>query len=126
MRISDLFQQAKESLKILETLEKETLSKVRDYTRHYARNYIRIPSRKERAQMTNERILSSLKKVGIASSADLDELSQKIDRLEASLHKKTRGNQGDMKRKKGAPKMHSHSKAPSAQANQKNEKSKNI
>ncbi|MGZ3699526.1 MAG: hypothetical protein ACXWP5_15385, partial [Bdellovibrionota bacterium] len=58
--------QAKESLKLLEAFEKETLKK--------ARTFVKIPNASSRAKLTNEKILSSLSRLGVASQAEVTEL----------------------------------------------------
>jgi hypothetical protein len=69
--------QAKESLKILQTLERETLAK--------ARTLVRNPLPGNRRQLTNERILASLRKIGVAPQSEVDALKARIERLEAAL-----------------------------------------
>ncbi len=76
-KVTHAFKQAKESLKILGTLEKETLAK--------ARSFVRIPSARERKKMTNDKILSSLKKLGVATQSELEALQSKVAALETEL-----------------------------------------
>jgi len=68
--VSKVLSQAKESLKVLEALEKETLSQIKN-----AKNLVKMPN-------TNERILSSLRKLGVATQAEVDELKARIEALE--------------------------------------------
>lgn len=69
--------QAKQSLKILETLEKETLAKAKDF--------IKIPISGDPKKMTNEKILLSLKKLGVATQAEVESLRMRVEKLEAQL-----------------------------------------
>ncbi|MCM2276791.1 MAG: phasin family protein [Oligoflexia bacterium] len=57
-KVNEVFNQAKASLKLLENLEKETLVKAKD---------------------------ASLKKMGVASEQDLDELRARLERLEQEV-----------------------------------------
>ncbi len=77
-RVAQVLHQAKESLKILETLEKETLAR--------ARNFVKFPSASDRQKMTNAKILASLKKLGVATQGDLEGLQARVHQLEAELH----------------------------------------
>lgn len=70
-------QQAKQSLKILESLEKETLAKAKDF--------IKIPISGDPKKMTNDKILLSLKKLGVSTQAEVDSLRLRVERLEAQL-----------------------------------------
>lgn len=76
-KVNEMINQAKASLKILETLEKETLAK--------AKTFIKIPIPENRKSLTNEKILSSLKKIGLATQDEVDQLRLRIERLEAEL-----------------------------------------
>lgn len=78
----ELIQQTKESLKILSIFEKETVAKVG--------NYIKIPNAAERKRLTNQRILSSLQKIGVATHEEVEVLEAKIARLEIALQSKGR------------------------------------
>jgi hypothetical protein len=76
-KVTDFFHQAKDSLKILETFEKETIAK--------AKSFVKIPNSTERKRMTNERILAGLKKIGVATQEEVNALKVKVQRLEATL-----------------------------------------
>lgn len=80
-KVSQVLDQAKGSLKFLEMLEKEALSK--------ARGFVKIPSAEERSRMTNDKILSSLRKLGVATQAEVDELKGRIEALETRLTAQT-------------------------------------
>lgn len=80
-KITQILNQARESLRILRNLENETLLK--------AKKLVKIPKSTERKKLKNDRILSSLKKVGVATRADLLELYEKVQMLEDSLQSKT-------------------------------------
>jgi hypothetical protein len=76
-RVNKVIDQAKQSLKILETLEKETLAKAKDF--------VKIPISGDPRKMTNEKILASLKKLGVATQAEVDSLRLRVEKLEAQL-----------------------------------------
>ena len=80
-QVNQVLQKAKKSLKIF-SFDKKTFAK--------ARTLVRIPSAAERKELTRERILASLKKVGLATQSDLDALHQKIQKLEAALRQKSK------------------------------------
>ncbi len=67
--------QAKESLKLLEVLEKEAVAK--------ARSFVRLPV--DRKKLTSERVLASLKKLGVATRDELTALQSRVEKLEAEL-----------------------------------------
>ncbi|MGK5084465.1 hypothetical protein WDW37_14315 [Bdellovibrionota bacterium FG-1] len=74
-RVSQVLDQARESLKLLETLEKETLAK--------AKTFVRNPLQAERRKkMANEKILAKFKTMGVATSTEVRALEEKIERLE--------------------------------------------
>jgi hypothetical protein len=81
-KVSNAIQQAKESLKILETLERESFAKIR--------SLFKIPTPEERKRITNERILASLRRIGVATQSDLDRLNAKVERLEFALEARTK------------------------------------
>ncbi len=76
-RVSQVLSHAKESLKLLETLEKETLAR--------AKKFVSSPLSQSRRNFTNEKILNSLKKLGVASQDEVNRLKTRIERLEAQL-----------------------------------------
>ncbi len=76
-KVSQVLNQAKESLKLLETLEKETLAK--------ARTLVKLPIPKNTKNLTNDKILASLKKLGLATRAEVDVLRARVDKLEAAF-----------------------------------------
>lgn len=82
-KFADMLSQAKESLKLLGTLEKEAVAK--------ARKLVKLPSAAERKKLTNEKILSGLKKLGVATQGELEELQTKVQKLETELHHKEHG-----------------------------------
>jgi polyhydroxyalkanoate synthesis regulator phasin len=79
-RVGKVIKQAKQSLKILETLEKETFAKAKTFASM-------IPSGGSDAakKMTNDKILSSLRKLGVPTQAEVDALRARIEKLEAEL-----------------------------------------
>jgi polyhydroxyalkanoate synthesis regulator phasin len=76
-RVNKVIDQAKQSLKILEALEKETLAK--------AKSFVKIPIYGDPKKMTNDKILASLKKLGLATQAEVDSLRLRVEKLEAQL-----------------------------------------
>ena len=76
-QVNQVLQRAKKSLKKFSPFEKVTLAK--------ARTLVKIPSSAVRKELTRERILASLKRVGVATQSDLNTLQQKILKLESSL-----------------------------------------
>ncbi len=77
--VSKVLNQAKESLKVLEALEKETIAQIKN-----VKNNIKLPSAEERKKLTNDKIVSSLKKLGIATQSEVEELKARIATLEKS------------------------------------------
>jgi len=75
--IDEAKRQAKQSLKILESIEKETLAK--------AKNFVKIPVPGDPKKMTNDKILASLRKIGVAAESDVESLRLRIEKLEAQL-----------------------------------------
>jgi len=76
-RMSQALTQAKESLKLLQTLEKETVAK--------AKTLVRNPIPKDRQKLTNERILNQLRRVGVATQHEVEALRERVEKLEALL-----------------------------------------
>ena len=76
-KVSEVFNQAKESLKLFETLERETIKK--------AKKLMHIPPAAERRKLTNDKILAGLKKVGVATQDELNSLLLRIEKLEAAV-----------------------------------------
>jgi polyhydroxyalkanoate synthesis regulator phasin len=77
-KVSRVFNQARESLKLLETLEKETLAKARTFVR----NPIQV-GRKKKAK--NEKFVVSLKSLGLITRSDLEKLDRKIEALQSEI-----------------------------------------
>jgi hypothetical protein len=80
-RLEQVLAQAQDSIKMLGAFEKSTRAK--------AKSFVKIPNAKERRRLTNDRILSGLRKLGVASQAEVDTLSNKIRELETSFHRPT-------------------------------------
>jgi polyhydroxyalkanoate synthesis regulator phasin len=107
-KVSQVLHQARESLKILETLEKETLAK--------ARTFVRNPLAMDRKRLTNEKILASLKSLGVASQSEVDELQAKVEHLEnelSSLHAMLATQVSAAKRASKSPTTNSHAQPSS-------------
>lgn len=75
LNFENLISQAKESVKVLETLQKEGLARV----------LAAIPSKEEAQEMANEKIVGALQKLGFATQDDLRNLETKIDELATEL-----------------------------------------
>lgn len=69
---------AKESLKLLELINKDSLTSK-------AKGLIKIPGASDRKRMTNDKIVASLKKMGIATHEEVIELRKRVDQLEEEL-----------------------------------------
>lgn len=69
-----VFSQARESLKFVES---------------YVENYVKIPEvlkdSEERKRLTNEKILSSLEAVGLATRTEVEALEKRIEQLESDI-----------------------------------------
>lgn len=76
-KVSRVLSQARESLKLLETLEKETLAK--------ARTFVRNPIPVSRKRLTNDKIIASLKSLGMATRTEVEQLERKVEALENEL-----------------------------------------
>lgn len=76
-KMTQVFNQAKESLKLLETFEKETLAK--------AKTFVKIPIPGNPKTLTNETILASLKKIGVCTQHEMDSLRLRVEKLEGEL-----------------------------------------
>ncbi|MGE4232223.1 MAG: hypothetical protein AB7F43_02740 [Bacteriovoracia bacterium] len=74
-KFEKLLDQAKESVKVLETLQKEGISKVISI----------LPSPDDTKKMTNEKIVSSLRKLGLATRSEVEELEKKVENLASEL-----------------------------------------
>jgi tRNA(Ile)-lysidine synthase TilS/MesJ len=81
-RVNKVIDQAKQSFKLLEALEKETFAR--------AKEFVKIPIYGDPKKMTNEKILASLRKIGLASQAEVDSLRLRVEKLEAQLTMATR------------------------------------
>ena len=76
-KVSRVLNQARESLKVLETLEKETFAR--------AKTFVKNPLPRGRKSLTNDKILASLKSMGVATRAELVILDEKMERMEAEI-----------------------------------------
>lgn len=76
-KIDQVFTQARESFKLLQTFEKEALAK--------ARSFVKKSNTRETLQLTNDTILAGLRKLGVATQAEVDALKFKLQDLEASM-----------------------------------------
>jgi BMFP domain-containing protein YqiC len=71
-------QQAKQSLKIFESIERDTFAKAKTFASI-------LPSSDDAKKMTNDKILSSLKKLGVPTQAEVSALRARVEKLEAEL-----------------------------------------
>jgi hypothetical protein len=78
-KVSKVITQAKESLRILETLEKETLAKAKSFVN------VKIPSAADGRRLTNDKILTSLRRLGVATQSEVDTLRARVEKLEGDL-----------------------------------------
>jgi hypothetical protein len=92
--IEQVISQARDSMKVLGTLERQTLAK--------AKSFVKIPSAKERRRLTNDRILSGLKRLGVATQAEVDTLNGKVRALEASIRHESVSKSSSSKASKSA------------------------
>jgi polyhydroxyalkanoate synthesis regulator phasin len=76
-KMTQVFNQAKESLKLFETFEKETLAK--------AKTFVKIPISGNPKTITNDKILTSLKKIGVCTQSELESLRLRIEKLEGEI-----------------------------------------
>ena len=82
-RLEGVLTQAKDSIKMLGAFERQAMAK--------AKSFVKIPGAKERRRLTNDRILSGLRKLGVATQSEVDALRDKIQELEASVHRPSHG-----------------------------------
>ncbi len=68
------------AFKILETIEKESLAQARDF--------IKMATSEDRKKKTNVKILSSLRSLGVATQSELEDLQNKIQKLESRIQQK--------------------------------------
>jgi polyhydroxyalkanoate synthesis regulator phasin len=76
-KMTQVFNQAKESLKLFENFEKETIAK--------AKTFVKIPISGNPKTITNDKILASLKKIGVSTQSELDSLRLRIEKLEGEI-----------------------------------------
>lgn len=88
-KMTEVINQAKASLKVLENFEKETLAK--------AKTFVKIPIAGNPKTLTNDKILASLKKVGVSTQDDLESLRLRIEKLEGEIASLKSGEQAGQK-----------------------------
>jgi|GEM_PF-1824861 len=88
-KMTEVINQAKASLKVLENFEKETLAK--------AKTFVKIPITGNPKTLTNDKILASLKKVGVSTQDDLESLRLRIEKLEGEIASLKSGEQAGQK-----------------------------
>lgn len=74
LKVTQVLSQARESL---EAFEKGALAK--------AKSFVKFPNSADRKRLRNDRILSSLRKLGVATQQEVDSLNAKIEKLESAV-----------------------------------------
>ncbi|MEW6057192.1 MAG: hypothetical protein AB1540_11315 [Bdellovibrionota bacterium] len=74
-----LLSQAKESVKVLETLQKEGVARAKSYVT------ISMPSRDEAQRVANEKIIATLNKLGLATRTEVRDLEKRVEELASEL-----------------------------------------
>lgn len=88
-KMTEVLNQAKASLKVFENFEKETLAK--------AKTFVKIPVAGNPKSITNEKILASLRKIGVCTQKDLESLRLRIEKLEGEVASLKSGEEGGQK-----------------------------
>ena len=88
-KMTEVFNQAKASLRVFENFEKETLAK--------AKTFVKIPIAGNPKTITNETILASLRKMGVCTQRDLEPLRLRIEKLEGEIASLKSGDEGGQK-----------------------------
>jgi len=68
-----------------EHFSKQQVTRAIDQAISKARSFIRIPNAAERKRLTNDRILSSLRRLGVATQAEVEALQSQVQKLEGEL-----------------------------------------
>lgn len=76
-RIDRIIKQAKDSVRVLDALQKEGVAR--------ARALLHVPSKDLAQKLTNEKVVSSLKKIGLATRSEVRELEKKVEELASEL-----------------------------------------
>lgn len=89
-----VFQQAKDSLRLLQTLERETMAK--------AKTLVKNPI--DHKRIGRERILMTLRRIGVGTQSELDALKARVEKLEteAALRRGTREERSEFSAAKSA------------------------
>ena len=77
-KMDKIVAQAKDSVKVLEALQREGLARARSIISQ-------IPARDVAHKLTNEKIVASLKKLGLATRSEVRELEKKVEELATEL-----------------------------------------
>ena len=77
-RVDKILGQAKDSLRVLDSLQKEGIS--------LARSFIEIPVASRTRKFTNDKIVKNLGKIGLATREEVRALEKKIENLASELH----------------------------------------
>ncbi|MBI2607096.1 MAG: hypothetical protein HYW49_13560 [Deltaproteobacteria bacterium] len=77
-RVDKILGQAKDSLRVLDSLQKEGIS--------LAKSFIEIPVASRTKKFTDEKIVKNLGKIGLATREEVRALEKKIENLASELH----------------------------------------
>ena len=77
-KIDKVLAQAKESMKVLEALQKEGLARAKTIMQQ-------VPAKDVAQKIANERVVTSLKKLGLATRSEVRELEKKVEELASEL-----------------------------------------
>lgn len=76
-KVEQILAQAKESVKVLEALQQEGMNRVRAM--------LDVPAKNAAQKLANEKLVSSLKKVGLATRSEVRELEKRVEELASEL-----------------------------------------
>ena len=76
-KIDSILAQAKESVQVLEALQKEGMAR--------AKSLLQVPTKDLAQKITNEKVVSSLKKLGLATRSEVRELEKRVEELASEL-----------------------------------------
>lgn len=94
-KLDKVMAQAKESMKVLETLQKEGMSRAKSILEQ-------VPAKDLAQKVANERVVAGLKKLGLATRSEVRELEKRVEELASEL--RTQINQVSKAARKSAKK----------------------
>lgn len=77
-KINKVLAQAKDSIKVLDSLQKEGLARARSIMKQ-------VPAKDMAQRIANERVVASLKRLGLATRGEVRELDKKVEQLASEL-----------------------------------------